>query len=78
MWETAFQLLGLAILGLVIGVAVLIYQESQRVRDFVTKRPVLAFPLILVCGGIVTTMIMYGLTFVMLSILGLVLGHPAP
>ncbi len=72
MWEFALQLLGLAILGLVIGVAVLIYQENQRVRDFVTKRPVLAFPLILVCGGIITTTIMYGITFVMLTVLGLI------
>jgi len=77
MWEFAFQLLGLVILGLVIGVGVLIYQESQHVRDFVTKRPVLAFPLILVCGGIITTALMYGLTFILLAVVGLALGHPA-
>jgi hypothetical protein len=75
MWEFVFQLMGLAILGLVIGVGVLIYQENQRVRDFVNKRPVLAFPLILVTGGIVMTAIMYGLTFVMLTVVNLILGH---
>jgi hypothetical protein len=76
MWELAFQLLGLAVVGFVVGVGVLIFQENQRIHDFILQRPVLAFPLVFICGGIATTAIMYGLTVVMLSLLSLVLGHP--
>lgn len=62
----------LAIVGLVVGVGVLITQENPKVAEFLTKRPVLAYPAAFVAVGLAVYAILYVLTIALLAFIGLV------
>jgi len=75
MAEFLIYFIMLTLLGFVTGVGVLIYKENAKYRDFMNNHPVLGWAATIQVGGLVWFGIAYAVTYAVLFVLLLLLGH---
>lgn len=69
---------GVALLGLIVGVGVLIWQEAEWYRKFLHNRPILGWTFSFLVGAGAWYTVAYGVFYGILFILTLLLGHTGP
>ncbi|GEM_PF-6126441 len=72
-WALFF--IAIALLGLIVGVGVLIHQETEWYRNFMHKRPILGWTFSFLIGAAAWYAVAYAVFYGLLFILTLLLGH---
>jgi len=75
---TLLFFIGIAILGVLVGIGVLVYQEAAWYRNFMQKRPVLGWPFSFVALAAAWYATVYVLFLFALFILTLLVGGHSP
>ncbi len=78
MITTLLVFLAVALVGLVVGVGVLIHQETDWYRNFMHNRPILGWTISFLVGAAAWYAITYVVFFGLLFIMSLLLGHHVP